>query len=494
MMAVSQAVANSDSQARFRDHLQIFKDVLRHSEGIIPDSSDTNDFPTIDEDGSEIPCTEASIDDEEFDLKDTVKVSSLFQSSDASVEDPEVPLAVEPTNIDTDEAEDTDKFPNDSIIDIISESNPYEDSISNTSDRDRDESLNIPSMEAIPGLTKLASIQSDFLDGQLQGPKGKEEASATNTPAQLPDNQDEEVETQRPKHRGLREINSMKIQYRRPAIKKKIEKNYNEYRDPSASFLVVSGGEEEDPIQKGTEELNKDSAKSSSRGPLRPWVESADKEHQKTPQVSKNAIEEPILENILNKKVDYVTNYIDDKGIITSLQKKLHLKSKARKTNSRKEVVLASSLKVPKELPLNPEHSKSNETTGLTNSSTSIDSLDAILMSDPTFERQSDEDTAKYIQRVYPRLRYLMEGDLETERQEQTKNTGFFLKVFDGVFHNHADSRDDEVKAHRLLFGSAWNGTIFNYGAETAENNGAIPRKELSSIVGAVVIVIVLIS
>lgn len=283
-------------------------------------------------------------------------------------------------------------------------------------------------------------------------------------------------------HKGLREVSAMNPGYYKAPLKLVHTNQNNEYRDPESSDSRKMASPE-------TQELGDDKNKSSKLELIDRLsdLELSEKGQSQDPSLVQLVDEpEPAPATPVAAGVDYVTNYIEDDGFIHPPTYDL-----PKKTKKAKWVYMEGIANANEYLNTNSKFKKTKQ--GVKGSMKEMsyggESLESVIESDPSLRRKTGETTTAYFERIYPRIKNIMERE-NKQTKESIKSR--FIKYILRGFKKGKNLSANNDRSRSLLFKSVFNMTIFKGCFEPTESTASLPMESFSSIIGAVVVIIIL--
>lgn len=292
-----------------------------------------------------------------------------------------------------------------------------------------------------------------------------------------------EGKTRKSHHKGLREVSTMKPGYYEVPLRLVHKNKNNEYRDPELSDAPTKA-----PLP--TQYKNSGSIQTSSKLELLDRI--SDLEASETKQAQNPTNTQPVREYEPPPEVPlatggYVTNYVDDSGYIRPPSYELPKKPKKAKWVYMEGIVNANE---HQESNLNLKTKNENKETDAQAKNAAV-SLESLIESDPTLQRRPDETTTAYFERVYPKIKEIMERDNKGNSKNKFQKASFFWNVLRRLRRPKSSSAEEEPP-RSLIFKSVFNMTMFKSCFEPSESAASLPMESVSSIAGAVVVILIL--
>lgn len=299
----------------------------------------------------------------------------------------------------------------------------------------------------------------------------------------------------KPQRKGLREVSSMRPGYHKLSSRLRRPSPQNDYRDPDLAPEVNSPqstssiedknqlpeimSSENDILNKQTSSEARKINKNSSLT-VKDFSDYTDKAQGTAP---------PDLNS-----VDYVTNYIEENG-----QVKTQVFKGRKKEKSQKWSVLESVSMNGKDFTsyINDDSDDESDDTlkritiDMDLTSQQVRLLEAAIEHNPSLEKQENEDTATYLQRIYPELVSLMTLSRENKPSDQPVKMSMFLQLF-GRLAKTSVTEQSKERHHDHVFQRVLNGSRFVQGYRRRESLATAKKNGYPSIIGAIAVMFIL--
>lgn len=290
-------------------------------------------------------------------------------------------------------------------------------------------------------------------------------------------------EARKSHHKGLREVSAMKPGYYEAPLRLIHSNKNNEYRDPELSDA---------PIKSTSKTQNESSDLKETKSSKQELLDSiSDVELSKKGLTQDPTIVQPIEEaesaaaSPVVTDVDYVTNYIEDSGFV-------HPPSYEPPKNAKKAKWVymegVANVNEHQETDSRPEKKKERAKSE-NNSAGGV--LESLIESDPSLRKKPEETTTAYFERIYPKIKEIMDKDKEKDKLKKKDKINFLWDLLRRKQKSQSSSAEKEP-TRSLIFRNVFNMTIFKGCFEPSESAASLPMESVSSIVGAVVVILIL--
>lgn len=342
----------------------------------------------------------------------------------------------------------------------------------------------------------LVSEDDDFEDSQenFKDPlEEKEEEHINELIRSAGDNvvSDESSVSDEPSHpvrRGLREIHSIKFESPRSSKKVQKKQQKNEYKDPDSVDHEKNPAAQKGPLVRRSPNAEEDTTSFMEK------VSESKSEDFHIKEYDYFLMEEDVVSENLAKTEEprrhqggYITNNIEDGDFINSPEmdvpnfaknkrKKSRVADLLRRTSTQNKTSYGN-----KTISRPPSHRKSKYSSGKARQM-----LDRIE-ENPSLERLPGEDTFTYVNRIYPKLKEIMEAE-EEEDKIRGVTRKFFRHIFSLFIRKNDEQSDDNTL--NLLSNKVTNGTKLKTGLIVV--NSANTLKLISSPLAGIMFVLLL--